>query len=144
MWWDERVVVRDARHDKVANLVSAIPACDSRTTPTTSRKENGHLVSTAIVHMWLDSAALAQARETIERTVAETRQFTGCHGVTCLEDATDETHLILVEEWESLAHDQAYRAWRAGDGAVAGMGSLLARNPHVTRCTALGAKPEDE
>ena len=45
--------------------------------------------------------------------LADTRAFDGCLGVQVVTDVTDPAHVIAVEHWESLEHDDAYRAWRA-------------------------------
>jgi hypothetical protein len=37
-----------------------------------------------------------------------------------------------VERWESIAHDDAYRAWRAGPGA-SGLGNYLSEPARLTR-----------
>jgi hypothetical protein len=36
-----------------------------------------------------------------------------------------------VERWASRADDNAYRAWRAGEGAIAEMGPLVAGAPRI-------------
>lgn len=41
-------------------------------------------------------------------------------------DTEDEAHLLLVEKWESLEHDQAYRAWRATPAGASPLGSIVA------------------
>ncbi|NUU06289.1 antibiotic biosynthesis monooxygenase [Leifsonia sp. C5G2] len=63
-----------------------------------------------------------------------TRAFDGCLGVDVVTDVTDPAHVIAVEHWESLEHDEAYRAWRAGPGA-SGLGDYLAGPPTLTRLT---------
>ena len=63
------------------------------------------------------------APETIEAAtvrlgeiVSETRQFDGCLRIEVVRSQEDAGHFLLWEEWESLAHDQANRAWRQGAG----------------------------
>jgi hypothetical protein len=41
-------------------------------------------------------------------------------------DTEDEAHLLLVEKWESLEHDQAYRDWRATPAGASPLGSIVA------------------
>ncbi|WP_374007942.1 putative quinol monooxygenase [Leifsonia sp. LS-T14] len=67
--------------------------------------------------------------------LAGTRAFDGCLGV---QDVTDPAHVIAVEHWESLEHDDAYRAWRAGPGA-SGLSDYLAGPPTLTRFTDLAS-----
>jgi quinol monooxygenase YgiN len=66
--------------------------------------------------------------------LADTRAFDGCLGVQVVTDVTDPAHVIAVEHWESLEHDEAYRAWRAGPGA-SGLGDYLAGPSVLTRFT---------
>lgn len=66
--------------------------------------------------------------------LADTRAFDGCLGVDVVTDVTDAGHVIAIERWESLEHDEAYRAWRAGPGA-SGLGAYLAEPPVLTRFT---------
>jgi Antibiotic biosynthesis monooxygenase len=53
----------------------------------------------------------------VESVLVATRAFPGCLGVDVLVDTEDEAHLPLIEKWESIEHDQAYRDWRATDAA---------------------------
>jgi len=39
--------------------------------------------------------------------LADTRAFDGCLGVQVVTDVTDPAHVIAVEHWESLEHDEA-------------------------------------
>ena len=66
--------------------------------------------------------------------LADTRAFDGCLSVQVVMDVTDPAHVIAVERWQSLEHDEAYRAWRAGPGA-SGLGNYLAGPPALTRFT---------
>ena len=66
--------------------------------------------------------------------LADTRAFDGCLGVRVVTDVTDSAHVVAVERWQSLEHDDAYRAWRAGPGA-SGLGAYLAEPPTLTRFT---------
>ncbi|MBN9631652.1 putative quinol monooxygenase [Leifsonia sp. TF02-11] len=70
----------------------------------------------------------------LSEILADTRAFDGCLGVRVVTDVTDSAHVVAVERWESLEHDDAYRAWRAGPGA-SGLGAYLAEPPTLTRFT---------
>ena len=52
-----------------------------------------------------------------------------------LVDEDDDAHWIVYEVWESVAHDEAYRAFRAGDGKIVDLPPLLAAPPVKTRYT---------
>jgi quinol monooxygenase YgiN len=75
----------------------------------------------------VDATAPALLRDTL----AGTRAFAGCQGVEVLVDAADETHIVIVEHWESVEADAAYRVWRAGDGKV-DLTPILAGAPTLT------------
>ncbi len=89
------------------------------------------MASTAILDLRFKPDSLEEAREAIHRILGETRAFDGCLGVTVFEDKDDPAHLVAIEEWESLEKDAAYRAWRAGDGAMPDLPALLAGAPSL-------------
>jgi quinol monooxygenase YgiN len=88
---------------------------------------------TAVLEISLKPDVLAEARTVVHRILEETRAFDGCLGVEVLVDQADETHWSLVERWESDAHDAAYRAYRAGEGAITDLAPLLAGRPVLTK-----------
>jgi quinol monooxygenase YgiN len=47
------------------------------------------------------------------------------------QDHDRPTSVVLVERWASRADDDAYRVWRAGDGAVPEMAKLVAGPPRI-------------
>ncbi|WP_155981805.1 putative quinol monooxygenase [Nocardia sp. BMG111209] len=89
----------------------------------------------AIVQLRVKPGAAATARETLAKSIPDTRAFPGCLNVTLLADAADEHLITLVEEWASLEHDRAYRKWRAGEGAVPGMADLFEGYPQFSHHT---------
>jgi quinol monooxygenase YgiN len=91
---------------------------------------------TATLDLRLKADSLDTALKVIHETLAATREFPGCLGVTVLVDSADPAHVILYESWESAEHDQAYREWRAGDGAAASdLPSIMAGPPTLTLFT---------
>ncbi len=66
-----------------------------------------------------------EAIAVLKKTLGDTRARPGCEGVTVHRDAAQPNAILLVERWASLADDEAYRAWRAGDGAVTEMAGLV-------------------
>ena len=65
------------------------------------------------------------------RTLGDTRARHGCEGVTVHRDQDRPTSILLVERWATRADDDAYRAWRGGDGAVPEMAPLVAAAPRI-------------
>ncbi len=72
-------------------------------------------------------------RELMGRTLETTRAFEGNLRTDVWVDEDDEAHWIVYEEWESVDADQAYRAFRAGEGKVTQQPPLLAAPPVKTR-----------
>ena len=90
---------------------------------------------TSILDLQLKADSLEKANEIIHATLIATRAFDGCHGVTVLIDSDDPAHVVLLETWESIDHDRAYRAWRATPDGASELGSILAAAPRLTLLT---------
>ncbi len=88
---------------------------------------------TALLELTLRPESVADAPEVIRETLTATRAFPGCLKVDVLIDAADRTHVVVVEEWESLEHDDAYRAWRATPEGASGLAGIIAAPPRLTR-----------
>ena len=58
-------------------------------------------------------------------SLGDTRARPGCESVTVHRGHDQPDTIVLVERWATRADDDAYRAWRAGDGAIAEMGPLV-------------------
>jgi quinol monooxygenase YgiN len=67
-----------------------------------------------------------------------TRVFDGNLGVDVLVDETDPTHIVLDQSWESFAHDDAYREWRATPEGASQLGTVLSGPPSLVRFTVAG------
>lgn len=76
---------------------------------------------------------VAAGRELMGRTLEVTRGFEGNVRTYTLVDADDEAHWLIYEIWESVEADDAYRAFRAGEGKVTQLPPLLAAPPVKTR-----------
>lgn len=70
--------------------------------------------------------------EALHEVLHGTRSFPGCQGVDVLVDVTDGTRVHVVERWSTLAADEAYRVWRAGEGRT-DLASWLAAPPGLTK-----------
>jgi quinol monooxygenase YgiN len=87
---------------------------------------------TSLFEIQLKPDVVDAALPILRAVLADTRAFEGNVGVTILQDTTDPTRIIAVERWASLAHDTAYREWRAGEGAATELRDLLAGPPKLT------------
>jgi heme oxygenase (mycobilin-producing) len=90
---------------------------------------------TSILELHLKADSLEDAHGVLHATLTDTRAFPGCLDVTVLVDNDDPAHVILYETWESIEHDQAYRAWRASPEGASDLGSILAARPKLSMFT---------
>lgn len=67
----------------------------------------------------------------LEVSLQDTRARPGCEGVTVHRDHDRPDTVLLVERWTTREDDDAYRAWRASDGAVPAMVPLVAGPPRI-------------
>ncbi len=90
---------------------------------------------TVLLELKFKPEAVSQGRDLMRRTLETTRAFEGNLQTDVLEDEDDEAHWIIYEEWDTVEHDEAYRAFRAGEGKVVELPPLLAAPPAKTRYT---------
>jgi quinol monooxygenase YgiN len=88
---------------------------------------------TVLLELRFKAESLSEATEVFRRELVKTRAFDGNLATDVLVDSLDETHWIIYELWESVEHDDAYRAFRAGDGKITDLPPLLAEPPVKTR-----------
>jgi heme oxygenase (mycobilin-producing) len=79
---------------------------------------------TALLDLTIKPESVAEAKGIVESVLVDTRAFAGCLGVDILVDVTDESHILVIEKWESLEHDSAYRAWRATPAGASALGAI--------------------
>jgi quinol monooxygenase YgiN len=88
---------------------------------------------TVTLELRLKPDAVQAAREVMGRALKDTRAFAGNLGTDVLVDEDDEAHWLIYELWQSVEHDEAYRAFRAGEGKLTELPPLLAAPPVKTR-----------
>ena len=88
---------------------------------------------TVLLELKFKAESLAEATEVFRRELVKTRAFDGNLATDVLVDAVDKTHWVIYELWESVEQDDAYRAFRAGDGKITDLPPLLAAPPVKTR-----------
>lgn len=84
---------------------------------------------TVLLEFTLKPESVAEARELMGRELQTTRGFEGNLVTDVIVDEDDPAHWVIYERWESVEHDEAYRAFRAGEGKIAGLPPLLAAPP---------------
>jgi quinol monooxygenase YgiN len=62
-------------------------------------------------------------------SLRDTRARQGCISVSVHRDQAHADRVLLVEEWATREDDEAYRTWRAGEGATPEVGALIAGPP---------------
>ncbi|MFN0026124.1 MAG: putative quinol monooxygenase [Acidimicrobiales bacterium] len=67
----------------------------------------------------------------LAKHLPDTRARKGCEFVTTHRDQANPNLIMLVERWATREDDDAYRAWRAGDGAITDMAGLVAAAPVI-------------
>jgi heme oxygenase (mycobilin-producing) len=87
---------------------------------------------TAILDLTIKPERLADYRAILDDTLRTTRGFDGCLGVDVVVDIDDPAHVVVIERWESLAHDDAYRAFRRAESGSP-LAPLIAKAPGLTR-----------
>lgn len=88
---------------------------------------------TVLLELKIKPDEVAAAREVMGRALQDTRAFDGNVRTDVLIDEDDEAHWIIYELWETVEHDEAYRAFRAGEGKLTQLPPLLAAPPVKTR-----------
>jgi len=88
---------------------------------------------TVILELNFKPDALAAARDVMRQALQDTRTFAGNLATNVLVDEDDEAHWIIYELWDTVDHDEAYRAFRAGEGLITELPPLLAAPPVKTR-----------
>ncbi len=76
---------------------------------------------------------LAGAEDFVAEMLVATRSFVGCTRIEVTRDITDPARFVLIEKWDSVEHDDAYRAWRASPDGTSGLRDRLATPPVLTR-----------
>ncbi len=88
---------------------------------------------TVTLELRLKPDAVQAGREVMGRALKDTRAFAGNLETDVLVDEDDEAHWLIYELWQSVEHDEAYRAFRAGEGKLTELPPLLAAPPVKTR-----------
>lgn len=93
---------------------------------------------TVTLELRLKPDAVQAAREVMGRALKDTRAFAGNLQTDVLVDEDDEAHWLIYELWDTVEHDEAYRAFRAGEGKLTELPPLLAAPPVKTRYVTTG------
>ncbi len=86
---------------------------------------------TAILEVKVKPEQLDAAPAIMRDVLATTRAFAGNVSVVVTQDHADPTHFLVVETWESLEADAAYRAFRASEESSP-LAALVTEAPKLT------------
>jgi quinol monooxygenase YgiN len=79
---------------------------------------------TSLLDIQLPADAPFDAEPRITSVLSQTRGRPGCLSADVVRDLDDPRHLVVLEVWESLEADDAYRAWRATPEGASELGEL--------------------
>ena len=79
---------------------------------------------TSLLDLQLRADAPADAEARITAILSDTRARPGLVSADVVRDVEDPRHLVVVEVWESIEADDAYRAWRATPEGANELGDL--------------------
>jgi quinol monooxygenase YgiN len=88
---------------------------------------------TVLLELKFRPESVAAAREVMGSALKVTRAFDGNLVTDVIIDEDDDAHWIIYERWESVEDDEAYRAFRAGEGKIVELPPLLTAPPVKTR-----------
>lgn len=87
----------------------------------------------AIVEFHIVPEKLEEARAVFADMLRTSREYDGCERLDWLVDRDDPASWTLYEEWSSWEAEQAYRDFRAGEGAVPELKDVMAGPPRLVR-----------
>ena len=67
---------------------------------------------------------MTEWRGVMKSALVDTRNYAGCQKVETFIDQESQ-NILLVEQWESPEHQQAYMGWRVETGFMDAVGPLL-------------------
>tara|TARA_Y100000589_G_scaffold97689_1_gene92258 strand:+ start:106 stop:411 length:306 start_codon:yes stop_codon:yes gene_type:complete len=85
---------------------------------------------------------LETLKEAMRRALPDTRSFEGCLSVdTYIEESTNTIHLI--EDWETLDHQEKYLNWRIETGLLTDLDPILDGGAQSIKVNLCGPKIKD-
>tara|TARA_B110000503_G_C6900146_1_gene310369 strand:+ start:276 stop:566 length:291 start_codon:yes stop_codon:yes gene_type:complete len=89
------------------------------------------MIIKVLIEFPLRSGKLEELCKLLKNILIETRAFSGClKAETCA--ATDESSVILIEEWESRSDHENYLAWRIETGLIKALEPYVSAPPTIS------------
>jgi len=101
--------------------------------PSNDARYRRAMAITSVLDIQLRPDAPADAETRISSILSPTRARPGLLSADVVRDVDDPRHLVVIEVWESLEADNAYRAWRATPEGANELGELTAGRLALTR-----------
>jgi len=79
---------------------------------------------TSLLDIQLRPDAPSDVEARVSAVLSQTRARPGFVSADVVRDLDDPRHLVVIEVWESLEADDAYRAWRATPEGASELGEL--------------------
>lgn len=89
---------------------------------------------TSVLDFQLSPDAPSDAETRVSSILSQTRARPGSLSVDVIRDLDRPRHLMVIEVWESLEADDAYRAWRATPEGASELRDLAEGPITLTRC----------
>jgi quinol monooxygenase YgiN len=88
----------------------------------------------SVLHIELLDGKAEEGAAAIHESLKNTRSADGCLKVDVAQQVADPHKFTIVERWQSLAHDTAYREWAAANSGQSVLGPLLVGPPTKFIC----------
>jgi quinol monooxygenase YgiN len=88
---------------------------------------------TSILDLHIKPEDAAGAPAVLRNVLTATRNFDGNLGVDVYLDTEDPAHFVVIEKWESMEADTAYRAWRATPDGNSILRDIVAAPPILSK-----------
>ena len=88
---------------------------------------------TSLLELRLSPDAPDDVEDRVTAILSQTRARPGLVSADVVRDLEDPLHLVVVEVWESVEADDAYRAWRATPEGANELGALTGGRIALTR-----------
>ncbi len=84
-----------------------------------------------LVEAPVKSEDISKMKSYLAEILPDTRAYDGCQGVDVYFNTEDAGNLVLVEYWDSRAHQEKYIGWRTETGVSDKLGAMLAGPPSI-------------
>ena len=84
-----------------------------------------------LVELQVKSEDVSDMKSYLAEIFPDTRAYDGCQKIDVYFNTEDTGNMVLVEHWDSPAHYEKYRAWRAENGVSDKFEAMFAGPPSI-------------